>query len=142
MYESSEREEEFLSLRTLPKELFGDAGCDINDFQIDNYTYFLDNVKSCEDLIRGLRQLSPLADDALLVAEDMSEREFHKFKHVLAKERRGEYSNAPKKFRVIMMPSLFTPAILLADKFQVPLGTALIKLIERESAKQQSPSSG
>ncbi len=131
MYKSPEEAVEnwTLGTRTLSKELFGDAGCDINDFQIDNYTYFLDNVASCEDLVRGLRQLSPLADDALLIAGGMSEREFRRFKRALAKERRGEYSNAPKKFRVIIMPERFTPAILLADKFQVPLGTALIKLM-------------
>lgn len=125
-----ERQEMGENCWTLSEELFGDVGCDINDFQIDNYTYFLDNVKSCENLIRGLRQLSPLADDALLIAESMSEREFHKFKRVLVKERCGEYSNAPKKFRVIIIPKRFTPAIPLVDKCQVPLGAVLIKLIE------------
>ena len=132
MCESSEYEKDFLSLRHLPEELFGDAGCDIHDFEIDNYVYFLDNVKSCEDLIRGLRQLSPLVDDALLIAESMNKQEFLRFKCVLAKERREEYSNVPKKFRTIMMPKQFVSAMLLVDKdkYEVCLGVVLLRLID------------
>lgn len=134
MYESSEEEGENWSLRTLSKELFGNTGCDIYDFLIENYTYFLDNVTCCEDLVEGLKQLSPFADDALLIAQGMSKQKFNKFKHTLIKERRGEESNASKNFRIITMPKRFLPATLLADKFQVPLGTALIQLLETEKS--------
>ncbi|MFH1582182.1 MAG: hypothetical protein ABIA08_00230 [bacterium] len=125
----SERENEawFLS-----EKLFGDTGADIYDFEANNYVYFLDNVSSHDELVEGLRQLSPLIDDVLSIAEGINEQEFRRFKRLLVKERRGEYSNMPKKFRTLIMPAQFIPATLLANRFEVPLGTALVRLIELE----------
>ncbi len=119
----------------LSSELFGDVGGDIHDFESYNYVYFLDNVKSLNDLIEGLRQLSPLADDALKVAESMSDKNFHKFKKSLPEERCGERSVMPKKYDALLVPKRFITVLPIAEKFLVSLGTALIRMIEFEEDK-------
>ena len=113
-------------------DLFGDVGCDIHDFEPYNYTYFLDNVKSIEDLLKGLCQLSPLADDALKVAERMNQQDFYEFKSALAYERRQEDSRLPNKYDALVIPKWFIPAISIADKCKMPLGAALIRVIKYE----------
>lgn len=119
--------------------LFGDPGCDIHDFEMGNYLYFLDNVKSLADLIEGLFVLSPLADDALEVAEQMNESDFYDFKIALAHERgicqRGEMDSIfPARYMPLLIPKQFVWGNFLADKFEVPLGTALIRIIESRQA--------
>jgi hypothetical protein len=110
--------------------LFGDTGSDIRDFEIYNWLYFLDNVNSLEDLLEGLYQLSPLADDALEVAEQMSKQDFRKFKKALAKEREGENRTEPRKYQPLLIPKRFTLGALVAEKFEVSLGMAVIQLME------------
>ncbi len=114
----------------LSSDLFGNVGVDINDFETHNYTYFLDNVKSLEDLLEGLNQLSPFADDALKVAESMNQQDFCEFKLTLAYERRMEDSKMPKRYITLALPKWFLYSIPLADKAIVPLGATLIRLIE------------
>ena len=99
----------------LSHELFGDAWGDINDFELTDYRYFLDNVGSLEDLKRGLYELSPLADDALSVAEVMNNLDFAVFKLSLVQERESsrfqlqQQSTMPKKFLALVAPSKFIP---------------------------------
>lgn len=120
----------------LSTNLFGDTGCDIYDFEIYNYTYFLDNVRSIEDLLEGLKQLSPFVDDALAVAERMSYQDFVDFKLALAYEHRLAKENGnskmPKKYMPLVVPKWFIPALHIAEKFEAPLGIALIRLVECE----------
>ncbi len=117
------------------RELFGNRGCDINDFELFNYTYFLDNVKSLEDLLKGLEELSPFADDALEVAELMTERDFCDFKLALVHERKREESYMPERFFCLLIPDRIFAAQPIAEMFKVPLGAALIRIVEIEAEK-------
>ena len=125
------RLEDIFSWR-LSCDLFGDVGVIINDFEKDNYIYFLDNVKSLEDLLEGLRQLSPLADDALEVAENMNHQNFYKFKIALIYERRQEDSKMPDRYLALVIPRWFMYALPWAEKYGVPLGNVTIRLMELE----------
>jgi hypothetical protein len=122
---------------SLFRELFGDFGVDIYDLEMENYNYFLDHVKSLAKLISGLEELSPLADDALEVATQMSEQEFYDFKRALARERglseRDETGTtlSPAYMRLVL-PDRFLTALLIASEANVALGVALIRLIEHE----------
>ena len=143
-----EREEEGFGCWSVSRDLFGDdPGSDIHDFQSDSYKYFLDNVKSLTDLVEGLRQLSPFADDALAVAEKMNEKDFTKFKQALSGERRALSDSheeqlplflklepltlapkMPRKYFALLIPKQFIIAELAAEKFNVCLGVALIQI--------------
>jgi len=117
----------------LPKELFsGDGGVDMNDFELCNYRFFLNNVKSVNQLLEGLQHLSPLADDALAVAEKMKEQDFLSFKKVLQYERKMKDSKLPNEYTPLVIPQRFIQAGLLSEKFGVSLGTALIRMMESE----------
>ena len=125
----------------LSGRLFGDIGCDIGDFEIFNYTYLLDNSRTREDLIAGLREISPLADDALAIAEQMSDQNFCDFKLALIQERKIAWqeedggSVMPEMYSTLLIPKLFICAFFIADKFQVPLGAALIRIINVTDSK-------
>jgi hypothetical protein len=120
---------------SVSKELFGDTGCDIHDFESYNYVYFLDNVNSLEDLVKGLTELSPLFDEALIVARKMTENDFFDFKLQLAHERKivkseiYEESKLQRKYFPIVLPSIFISAHLITEKYEVPLGVALIRIV-------------
>ncbi len=137
--EQKSKLEEKLSERfALPKELFGEnVGIDMNDFDMHGYIYFLDNVKSLVNLREGLEHLSPLADDALAIAEKMSERDFLRFKKALVHERKAYesdlyYSRMPRKYQPIVIPQRFFYAIMMAEEFKTPLGVVLIRIAELE----------
>ena len=114
------------------------------DFDMSDYTCFIDRVKSRKDLVEGLRQLSPFADDALEMAEKMDEIDFKKFKRALPRERRafaelieGEQlflfprmkgPKMPRKFFTLLIPKRFIQAALLAEKGETTLGVALMRL--------------
>lgn len=147
----------------LNRKLFGDdCGIDINDFDGASYAFFLDNVPSVEALVEGLAELSPLADDALSIAEQMTLRDFAEFKLALARERRlrkiergieaAESKNQlllpgfppeitggsmPDKYLALLCPASFVPAAMLAEKFEVPLGAAILRLSELHPRKKQ-----
>lgn len=116
---------------SLPLPLFYNddsySGC-IYDFEIGNYISFLDNVKSLQDLIQGLRELSPLTDDALSVAEGMNDNDFIYFKLALIKERQNSKLNnnfeqpnvMENKYLPILIPTNFIPASEIADLCKVP----------------------
>ncbi|MBI2033958.1 MAG: hypothetical protein HYT13_02575 [Candidatus Liptonbacteria bacterium] len=108
-------------------ELFGE-GLDVDDFQEDNYTYFLDHVTSKEELVRGLRELSPLLDDALDVAEQMDDKAFTEFKLALKRER----DDMPSRYLVLLIPKRFLEAMLIAKEFKVCLGVCMIRIMEDE----------
>ena len=118
----------------ISSRLFGDTGCNIYDFDESNYKYFLDNVRSLEDLMLGLYQLSPFADDALDVASLMTEDDFLNFKIALARERHSakedEDSVFPSQYDALLVPEKFLSAALITQEFQAPLGVALIKFME------------
>jgi len=125
------------TLWILSERLFGGM-TEINDFEASHYNYFLDHVSSLNELITGLQELSPLADNALSIAENMNEREFQRFKSALKKERNREFTSAlPKKFGPLLLPNNFISATMLAEKYEVALGVALIQLAE---IKQQESS--
>ena len=122
---------------TLSRALFGDVGADIYDFEMFNYVYLLDHATSREALVNGLRELSPLADDALDIAEQMTEGDFYDFKIALAHERgisaRGDgESKMPDKYYALILPERLITAIGLAQKAEVPLGAAIIRMMEFE----------
>jgi len=120
----------------LSKDLFGNNMIDVYDFEPANYNYFLDRVTSLADLIKGLQELSPLADDALSAAEKMNERDFQLFKASLTKERTHEIGSAfPKRFYPLIMPKKFISATIIAEKYEVCLGVALIQLAKIEQQK-------
>jgi len=117
----------------LPKELFGgDTGVDMHDFELYNYKFFLDDVKSVNQLLEGLQHLSPLADDTLAVAEKMKEQDFLRFKEALQYERKMKDSKLPNEYTPLVIPQRFIQAGLLSKKFEVSLGTALIRIMELE----------
>ena len=125
--------------RGVSRELFGDVGCDINDFELFNYVYFLDNVKSLRDLLKGLEELSPLADDALEVAKLMTEQDFWNFKRTLVYERKQKESRMLQKFFHLLIPDRFLAGQQIAKKARVPLGAVLIRIMEWEAeTKPQS----
>ena len=126
-----EREELFAW--QLSSQLFGDTGWNMNDFDASNYVYFLDTVGSLEDLVEGLRELSPLADDALDIAEAMTPQDFFDFKLCLAHERgRGKIdgSKMTKRYRQLCIPKRFVKGCIMAQQFEVPLGAALQRMAE------------
>jgi hypothetical protein len=113
----------------------GQIGTPLWDFGIDHYRYFIDNAKSREELIAGLYELSPFCDDALTVAEQLTEAEFISFKLALPHERRaatGEAGGSPMspQFAPILFPENFFFALPIAQAGKVNLGTALIRLTE------------
>ena len=117
---------------TTSRDLFGYFGADIYDFEIYNYNYFLDNARSLDHLLDGLRQLSPFADDALALAEHMGDLDFCDFKLALAYERHHGDSKMPDRYLPLVIPKWFIPGVLLAEACLVPLGAALVRLIEFE----------
>jgi len=123
-------QEKLESYWRLSDRLFGYVGADMYDFEISNYVYFLDNVKSIQDLLAGLDELSPFADDALAIAEKMNEKTFLLFKLDLTCERHGESNNTSHRFASIFIPSQFIQAQLIAQEFKVPLGSSLIRIFE------------
>lgn len=134
----SERFQEDQEYWILPERLFDSGMIDINDFEEHNYNYFLDHVFSLDELLTGLLQLSPFANDALSVAEKMNEQDFRRFKSALAKERSCESKSVfPGKFRSLILPKSFIQATIMAERYEVPLGVALIQLAELN--QQESP---
>jgi len=125
----------------LSPRLFGnDLGTrDIYDFEFGSYIYFLDHTKSVNDLIEGLRELSPFADDALAVAECMSEQDFINFKLALVRERKiakgeaeGLESCMPRRFDPVVLPKRILDIQLrgITKKAEVALGVALVRSLE------------
>lgn len=127
--------------------LFENIGADFHDFELANYINFLDKVESLENLLEGLRLLSPFTDDALEVAEKMNEKGFTKFKKALPGVRRksrdlfGEQLplfpelEPPKmlcKYSSLLIPKRFITAVLASEKFDACLGVALIRIMELE----------
>jgi len=122
---------------SLSYDLFGDFGIDIYDFNMNDYNFFLDNVSSLEDLLKGLEQLSPLADDALEIAKQMANPDFYKFKKALQYERQHykrqeKVSKMPSRYYALLIPNWFVYALPIADKCKIPLGGALIRCIESD----------
>lgn len=119
------------------KELFGNVGIDIYDFEMSNYIFFLDNVATLEDLIRGLQELSPLVDDALAIAKKMNEKDFYRFRKALPRERASALidgqSHMSNKFQGLLLPQLILSSMFLVEEFQVALGVMMITILaERE----------
>ena len=113
-----------------------DGMLDIHAFEICNYNNLLDNAKSLQDIIDGLRELSPLADDALEVVESMNDNDFYNFKLALAYERRSaeldDESKMPRRYNPLLIPERFLSAGYLTKEFDVTLGVALIRIMEEE----------
>ncbi len=107
------------------------TGC-IYEFEMSDYVYFLDHSESRAELLKGLTELSPFADEALEVAHSMSESDFSDFKLALPSERRGEGGTMPQKYVSLLLPTRFFPALLLARKLATTLGTTLVRLCEVE----------
>jgi hypothetical protein len=123
----------------LSPDLFGYRGSDIYNFEIYNYLHFLDNAASLSELIRGLEELDPLADDSLAVARAMDEKDFDRFKVELEKERELTdigASSFPEQWGEILIPSRFIMGLYIASECQVPLGAALIRVIQIEANLQ------
>ncbi len=122
----------------LSGRLFGHnmATYGIVDFEMSDYCYFLDNVKSLDDLIVGLVELSPFANDALNIAQKMSPIDFSVFKLALPRERMavdGAPRCMPEKFVALLLPSLFLEALFISSKARVSLGITLLRLWENKT---------
>ncbi len=122
----------FLSQRLFQCE----SSNELTDFEITDFGRFLDTVQTLGDLIEGLAELSPFADDALSVAESMTSDDFVTFKLALIHERKivsGEedlVSNMPKQFVILLLPAQFMEAFFIAEQFQVSLSVAMIRNLE------------
>ncbi len=123
----------------LSEALFGDAGGNFYDFEAFNYTYFIDHVRTQEELIHGLGELSPMADDALDLSMGLTEQEFRDFKIALAHERRVAHedgdSTFPRQYDELLLPQRFIEALIIVEKFEMPLGAALIRLLQHEETQ-------
>lgn len=129
---------------TLSERLFAQKSRDrwgLVEFEMVDYVWFLDHVASLLDLIEGLEQLSPFADDALDIAISMTEMDFISFKLALAIERRvaesgeGE-SKMPKLYHNLLLPNLFVEAFPLSEKARVSLGLAIFRMIEAQVVRE------
>lgn len=120
----------------LSKDLFGYVpDC---DFELTHYVGFLDRVGSCNDLVRGLKELDPFVDDALAVAEAMTEEDFREFKTALIKERslnqnQDNQSTMPTRYGVLLIPERFISAKMIADEFATTLEVALTRIMQNEN---------
>jgi len=137
----------------LPNRLFQcESSNELTDFEITDYNRFLDTVETLEDLIEGLAELSPFADDALDVAESMTANDFTIFKLALIHERKiafrlkdwnpnqlilidipGEEipeSKMPSQFAPILLPIKFIDAHFIAKIAQTSLSVAMIHNLE------------
>lgn len=103
------------------------------DFEMEHYIYMLDNVESREQLVSALQELSPLADDALSVAEWMTSVEFAEFREIVPRHHQAvregvePQEEVPEQFLKIMLPDQFLYAIPLAEKGVISLGVALVR---------------
>jgi hypothetical protein len=117
----------------LSKDLFGEVpDC---DFELVHYIGFLDRVASRNDLVRGLKELDPFVDDALSVAEAMTESDFHEFKMALVNERGQNHDNLstmPSRYDALLMPERFIPAKIIAVKAATSLEVALMRIMQNE----------
>ena len=123
--------------RAFGEDSEGSIASQVWDFQMEHYVYFLDNVSSSDALIRGLNDLDPFVDDALKVAQLMTEVGFASFKLALIHERKVARNEAaesimPKEFSPVVLPLKFLWAMQLAHTAKVAMGTALIRTMEEE----------
>jgi hypothetical protein len=120
----------------LSRDLFGDVpDC---DFELAHYVGFLDRVGSRNDLVRGLKELDPFVDDALTVAEAMTEEDFRGFKTALVLERNrnqdpDSQSIIPAHYHALLIPERFIPAKMIADRFATTLEVALLRIVQNEN---------
>ena len=123
-----------LSTRLFGPHTEGLSSLPLIDFQWDNYLYFLEHVGSLDDLVDGLAQLSPFADDALDAAEGMSHMDFADFKIALPQERRAAHgdgvSRMPKKFHAILLPKHFIIPIKLSKQAAASLMVTTMRYLE------------
>ena len=141
----------------LSKRLFqcNEPGNELIDFELSDYTRFLDKVSSLRDLVEGLYELSPFADDALDMAESMNDLDFSVFKLALVNERKiasflkdcdfkqmvlvnvtGEEipaSRMPPEFGVLLLPSRFIRGQMLAQQVETSLVLAMERIMGFES---------
>ena len=128
----------------LPRRLFGSMVCtEFTDFELVDYCRFLDDVASLEDLILGLSELSPFADDALDVAEAMTPIDFSTFKLALIRERQiakglDAESIMPAKFFSLLLPGHMMMANQLAKLAAVSLSVAMIRNLEEKDQATHS----
>jgi len=119
----------------LSKDLFGYVpDCDFESF---HYVGFLDRVDSLSDLLRGLNELDPFVDDALVVAESMTEEDFREFKTTLTHERNlkhnpGSRSIIPARYYALLIPERFIPAKMIAIRANTTLEVALLRIMQSE----------
>ncbi len=127
----------------LSEHLFSDKNAnreckvDIHSFGDDSdmggsYTYFLDNIRSLDELIQGLEELSPFADDALEIARSMTMQDFYDFKLALPFERNGKDWQMPDRFSSLVLPTRILKGMFLSQKAGAPLGTTLVRMLEVE----------
>lgn len=141
----------------LSHDLFG--AVPDHDFELHHYVDFLNKVSSRENLLRGLRELNPFVDDALVVAEAMTDEDFWEFKKVLKHERERQQnirlydpnqleleigteqqemlceesaSNIAGRFGPILVPAKFIRANMIANEAGTSFEVALGRIYEFE----------
>jgi len=105
-----------------------------NDGDEDSTSYacFLNNVRNKEDLVMGLTELRPFADDALEVARRMTDSDFVSFKLALICERQGKGGKISDTERIIVLPDQILRAMVIAQKVAAPVGAVLVQMLKIE----------
>lgn len=104
----------------------------LTDDQGKEYARGLTQADTLPKLIAFLEGWEGLADDALVVAKKMSEKDFRTFRKCLKIERSGKFSGEAHAAMVgpLAMPELMFRASVTAQRFTVPWGTAVIRIKE------------
>jgi hypothetical protein len=99
---------------------------------VSKYQKGIDKAKTLKDLIAFISEWEGLADDSLVVAKSMTPAQFRVFKKCVAMERAGKYSGIKNSDIVgpILMPEVMLRASMAEQKYGVPFGTAVIRLME------------
>lgn len=102
-----------------------------DDFE-ETYDRMLDAAKSRSALLDSLREWTTYAPDALEAAKAMPAADFDEWRKGLASERTGTFAGEDwaRRFGAITMPERMLRASMVAQQFQVPWGTAWIRLRE------------
>ena len=98
-----------------------------------DYSSEIKNVSSLTELRKLVRFYSPLTDDAIALADRMTEADFEQFKIDRKKLSRARGKTAEylsDKWGDIVLPSLMLKVGLVAAHFHTPFGVAYIRMKE------------
>ncbi|MGH7782247.1 MAG: hypothetical protein ACREO5_00155 [Candidatus Binatia bacterium] len=93
------------------------------------YSKAVDDAKTLPALIQTLAEWKRFAEDALAIAEKMTDADFVEFRMLLAKERRGKFAGEQfsEKYGAIVMPEKLLISSLVESQYKVPWGLAFLR---------------